>query len=159
MGLLSKVCLTLFEVMNEIYIAVGAGVVGMAVLIHHGYKTNQLVRTLSVVSISLGSLIYVFNTSSPEKRKATNKQIVFISGCDSGLGFSMALHASQIGFTVIAGFLSLESEGAKEIRSMSKANIKQIELDITHHESVFVAVEALTHFLDCNSSYGNYYNF
>jgi hypothetical protein len=154
MSVFSKICLTLFEVANELYIGVGAGLVGMAVLIHHGYKTNQLLRTLSVAAVSLGSLIYVFQAAA-EKRQPSSKQLIFISGCDSGLGFSLAIHAAKIGFTVVAGFLSLDSQGAREIKQFH-SSIKQIQLDVTNNDSIFVAVETINQYLTSNPSYGNF---
>ncbi|XP_063919565.1 D-beta-hydroxybutyrate dehydrogenase, mitochondrial isoform X1 [Zophobas morio] len=154
MSLFSKFCLTVFEILNELYIGVGAGFVGMVVLIQHGYKTNQLLRTLSLATISLGSLIYVFQ-SSKEMGHPSLKKIIFISGCDSGLGFSLAIHAAKIGFTVVAGFLSLESSGAKEIKAFHK-NITQIELDITNSDSIFVAVETINRYLNTNPAYEFY---
>ncbi|XP_068895309.1 D-beta-hydroxybutyrate dehydrogenase, mitochondrial isoform X2 [Tenebrio molitor] len=141
-------------VANELYIGVGAGLVGMAVLIHHGYKTNQLLRTLSVAAVSLGSLIYVFQAAA-EKRQPSSKQLIFISGCDSGLGFSLAIHAAKIGFTVVAGFLSLDSQGAREIKQFH-SSIKQIQLDVTNNDSIFVAVETINQYLTSNPSYEFY---
>ncbi|XP_063919567.1 D-beta-hydroxybutyrate dehydrogenase, mitochondrial isoform X2 [Zophobas morio] len=135
MSLFSKFCLTVFEILNELYIGVGAG-------------------TLSLATISLGSLIYVFQ-SSKEMGHPSLKKIIFISGCDSGLGFSLAIHAAKIGFTVVAGFLSLESSGAKEIKAFHK-NITQIELDITNSDSIFVAVETINRYLNTNPAYEFY---
>ncbi|EFA06375.2 D-beta-hydroxybutyrate dehydrogenase, mitochondrial [Tribolium castaneum] len=154
MSILSKLCLTVFEIVNELYIGVGAGVVGLAVLINHGYRTNQLLRTLTVSAISLASLIYVFQ-SSAELRQPSLKQIVLISGCDSGLGFSLAIHAARLGFTVVAGFLDLESPGAREIKQFHR-KITQIQLDVTSKESVFVAVETINQYLNSNPSYEFY---
>lgn len=149
MSILSKICLTIFEIVNEVYVAVGAGVVGIGVLVNHGYKTNQMLRTLSVATITLGSLFFVFRTSA-EMRIPTKQQLVVISGCDSGLGFSMAIHAHELGFSVLAGFLNLESPGALEIREKYK-KIHQIRLDITDNESIHVAIETVVEFLKRNS--------
>lgn len=149
--------LTFFEIINELYIGVGAGVMGLAVLINHGYKTNQILGTFTVAAISIGSLIYVFQNSSEFKQPSLRK-IILISGCDSGLGFSLAIDAAKIGFNVVAGFLDLQSPGAKEIKQSYK-NITQIQLDITSKESIFVAVETINQYLITNPNCGIFQDF
>jgi NAD(P)-dependent dehydrogenase (short-subunit alcohol dehydrogenase family) len=91
----------------------------------------------------------------PRRGSPRPKQLIFISGCDSGLGFSLAIHAAKIGFTVVAGFLSLDSQGAREIKQFH-SSIKQIQLDVTNNDSIFVAVETINQYLTSNPSYGNF---
>ncbi|KAJ8955301.1 hypothetical protein NQ317_007578 [Molorchus minor] len=125
MGTFSKALLTSFEIINELYTALGAGLLGMIVLLKHGFDSHQSIKTLSVVGLTTASWIFI--TRQTEKLKASKKE----SSCDSGLGFSLAQHATDMGFTVIAGFLSLDSKGSKEIRSLYGSNIIQIQLDVT----------------------------
>ncbi|CAH1955461.1 unnamed protein product [Acanthoscelides obtectus] len=154
MGALSKFLLVTFELVNELYTAVGAGVLGMVVLVKHGLESHCAVKTLTVIGITTASLVYIMSES--EQILPNKKRIVCITGCDSGLGFSLAQHAVDMGFTVFAGFLSLDSRGSKEIRKLYGNKIVQIHLDITNTSSVSAAVKTLEHFLSQNPGYSLY---
>ncbi|KAJ8949232.1 hypothetical protein NQ318_022744 [Aromia moschata] len=152
MGTFSKTLLTAFEVINELYTALGAGVLGMIVLLKHGFESHQSIKkAVSVVALTTVSLIFV--TRQTEKLKPNKKKVVCITGCDSGLGFSLAQHAADLGFTIVAGFLSLDSKGSKEIRSHYGGNIIQIQLDITSTSSIQAVVQTLEHLLIRNPGY------
>lgn len=151
MGGLSKCLLATFEIANELYTAVGAGVIGMIVLFKHGFDSHQSIKTLSVISLSICSLIYVCQET--KKIKPTKKKVVFITGCDCGIGYSLAQHIVDIGFTVFAGFLNLDSKGSKEIKKKYGGDIIQIQLDVTDTNSVKAAVQGLEHFLKKNPEY------
>jgi hypothetical protein len=85
---------------------------------------------------------------------ASERQIVFITGCDSGLGFSFALHAHKLGFTVVAGCLQAEGEGAKQLLRLCPDRLKVLELDVTSGTSVQTAVEAVQDILARNPHLG-----
>ncbi|XP_050315712.1 D-beta-hydroxybutyrate dehydrogenase, mitochondrial [Anthonomus grandis grandis] len=152
MGALSKSSRVCFEILNELYTAVGAGVLGMLVLIQHGFRSHQTLKCLSVVGLTSASLVYVF---SREKQKivANKKKVVVITGCDSGLGFSLAQHAADSGFTVIATFLNLDSKGSLEIKRLYGGYIIQIQLDITDSISIQNCVQTLEHYFSKNPGY------
>ncbi|XP_060536269.1 retinol dehydrogenase 7 [Cylas formicarius] len=147
MAVLSKSLRISFEIVNELYTAVGSGVLGILILIQHGFRTCEPLKTLSVVGLTAASLIFVFSRDR-EKLEPNKQKVIFITGCDSGIGFSIAQHASECGFTVIAGFLSLESKGSKEIRKLYGGDIIQIQLDITDRSSIYSAVQTLEHYFN-----------
>ncbi|KAJ8926009.1 hypothetical protein NQ315_009864 [Exocentrus adspersus] len=151
MGSLSKNVYVAFEVVNELYTAMASGVLGMIVLIKHGITANQPMKTLSVLTIT--TLSFVFVSRYVEKLTPSKKKVVVITGCDSGLGYSIAQHAADMGFNVVAGFLSLESKGSKEIRNLYGSNIVQIQLDVSNQASVSAAVQTLEHYLKQNEGY------
>ncbi|XP_012272345.1 estradiol 17-beta-dehydrogenase 2 [Orussus abietinus] len=68
-----------------------------------------------------------------ERDQLTSKQAVVITGCDSGLGYSLALFIKSLGGTVIASVLQHDGPGAEELR---KKDIHVLPLDITNKESV-----------------------
>lgn len=154
MGNLSKYLLAGFEVANELYIAIGAGLIGMVILIKHGFESHQSIKTVSVIGLSAISLAYIFQET--ERIKIDKKKVVFITGCDCGIGFSFAQHLVDLGFTVFAGFLSLDSKGSKDIKKKYGGDIIQIQLDITDSNSIKSAVQALDHFLKKNPDYSMY---
>ncbi|KAI4469103.1 short-chain dehydrogenase/reductase family 9c [Holotrichia oblita] len=143
-GFLSRVSLRIFEVLNEFFIGVASGAVGIVVLTSKGLFEANYARTAFVVLLTVGCLIYIFQTH--EQIEPSADKIVFITGCDSGLGFSLAEHVSELGFTVVAGCMRLDSKGAKELKKISK--IMLVELDITNNSSVNVAVETVSRYLE-----------
>ena len=58
---------------------------------------------------------------------------LIIIGCDSGLGFSLALYCRSLGFTVIATVLKRDNPNVKELH---QASIHINKLDITKQQSV-----------------------
>lgn len=83
MGALSKTALVAFEILNELYTAVGAGVLGMAVLLQHAVSSHNTIKCLMVVGITGASLVYAFSREK-EQLTASKKRVVLITGCDSG---------------------------------------------------------------------------
>ncbi|XP_015585494.1 D-beta-hydroxybutyrate dehydrogenase, mitochondrial [Cephus cinctus] len=100
---------------------------GIMYLWDAGYK---YVAT-SCGAIALGSVCWYWIKNIKDKIKAN--QAVIITGCDSGLGYSLALHCHSLGATVIAGVLRKDSVGAKDL---IRNGIKVSPLDITNVESV-----------------------
>lgn len=125
-NLLCSVSLTLFEVANELYVAVGSGLPGLTVLISHGLRTSHIFRTITVTAVTAASLVYVF--SSDERSEPSIFKVVVITGCDTGLGFSLAHYCCDNGFTVFAGFLNEESKGAQELRRKFGGRLKEFQV-------------------------------
>ncbi|KAF5297075.1 hypothetical protein FQA39_LY02655 [Lamprigera yunnana] len=148
---ISSIPRTTFEILNEFCIAAGSGITGLIILINHGMKTKEFVRTVFTITITLGCLIFFFQTT--ESERATADKVVFITGCDSGLGFSFAQHLCELGFTVLAGCLSLDSEGSQRLRALFGDKIKHIELDITRPTSVAVALNLVIQVFKDNPNY------
>ncbi|PSN43891.1 hypothetical protein C0J52_07744 [Blattella germanica] len=69
------------------------------------------------------------------------RHVIFITGCDSGLGYSIALYAYKLGLTVVAGCLQVESDGAKQLKEKCPDRLHIIQLDITNSESVNAAAK------------------
>ncbi|XP_046750628.1 retinol dehydrogenase 7 [Diprion similis] len=79
-----------------------------------------------------------FGTAYIRWRNATrlpihSKHAVIVTGCDSGLGYSLALHCRALDATVIAGVLQPDGLGA---RDLIRNGINVIPLDITRSESI-----------------------
>ena len=65
---------------------------------------------------------------------------VFISGCDSGFGFSLAVHCAQLGMKVVAGCFT-DGEGRRQLAVLERVTV--VELDVTKPGSVEAAVETV----------------
>lgn len=149
---ISKLTLVAFELANELFIAVGSGLVGIVILSYHGFHTNHNLRTVVVGSVTAASLYYVFH--APGKATASLAKVVLVTGCDSGLGYSLASHLCEAGFTVWAGCLSLESHGADKLAKLYPDQINLLPLDVTDTCSVEAIVDRLENFLTHNLDYG-----
>ncbi|XP_057339056.1 D-beta-hydroxybutyrate dehydrogenase, mitochondrial [Microplitis mediator] len=69
-----------------------------------------------------------------ERRSIGRRDVIVLTGCDSGLGYSFALHCKKnLGAYVVAGVHNIDSPGAKEL---AKAGIHVYSLELTSSESV-----------------------
>jgi NAD(P)-dependent dehydrogenase (short-subunit alcohol dehydrogenase family) len=76
--------------------------------------------------------------------KPCRKLAVFITGCDSGFGYSLALHCHELGFTVIAACHNhnADSGGAQSLKDLSNGEIHVItNFDVRLDESLRSAVQ------------------
>lgn len=60
-------------------------------------------------------------------------QAVIVTGCDSGLGYSLALHCRSLNAAVIAGVLKPDGLGALDL---IRNGVKVVPLDVTRSESI-----------------------
>ena len=58
---------------------------------------------------------------------------IFITGCDSGFGFSLASHCAQLGMKVVAGCFS-GGEGRRQLEDLE--GVVVVSLDVRQPESV-----------------------
>ena len=65
-------------------------------------------------------------------------KVIFITGCDSGFGYSLALHTAGMGMKVVAGCFTM-GEGRRVLEETN--NVTVVDLDVTSEESVMKAVE------------------
>lgn len=71
-----------------------------------------------------------------EAIKISRNHVVSITGCDSGLGYSLAKYAFDLGFTVIATFLDTASVGARNLEAYCGNYLIPIHLDLTNDQSI-----------------------
>ncbi|XP_046401754.1 D-beta-hydroxybutyrate dehydrogenase, mitochondrial [Ischnura elegans] len=81
---------------------------------------------------------------------AYSKRAVLITGCDTGLGFSLALRAHDLGLWVFATCLRGEGAGARRLREMSP-RMQVLQMDVTDGQSVFAARDSVVRQLKRNN--------
>ncbi len=89
--------------------------------------------TALVVTALLASAILYYALSSPRKLPASSSQAIVISGCDSGLGLSVATALHEMGFSVFAGCLT--AAGVKHLKALGE-HMHAFHLDITKERDV-----------------------
>lgn len=117
-------------------------------------QIRSLVENRNFYSVSVGfvSLVgyFIWRKRSSNTRMDLTKKAIFISGCDSGFGYSLALHcANNLGLLVIAGCYvpGGDQSGWKSLESNTKGNLKLVHLDVTMSQSIEEAVKATKAFL------------
>ncbi|XP_058808465.1 estradiol 17-beta-dehydrogenase 2 [Phymastichus coffea] len=83
--------------------------------------------------------------SAAGRRALAPEQVVAITGCDSGLGYSLALHCREQGATVVAGVLQRDGPAAT---CLGKRGVRVLALDVTEEASVRTFGNELTRMLD-----------
>nr|CAD7202191.1 unnamed protein product [Timema douglasi] len=72
---------------------------------------------------------------------ASARHMVVVTGCDSGLGFSVALHLHSLGLTVVAACLDAHGSGATKLKALAGLNrMHVLRLDIRDGASIEKAV-------------------
>ncbi|KAG7202621.1 hypothetical protein KM043_009806 [Ampulex compressa] len=78
------------------------------------WNKGQRHPVLTISFLAAGGAYFLF--SSKRREKISSKQLIVITGCDSGLGYSLALHCRGLGATIVAGVLQNEGAGARKLR-------------------------------------------
>lgn len=89
---------------------------------------------LAVVAWTGGYFIYDLLHS--ERVAPSAEKVVLITGCDSGFGHRLARRLDALGFTVVAGVLAKEGEGAKELAERCSSRLRVLPMDVTKVEDV-----------------------
>lgn len=147
----SKFLYAAFEILNETYVLIAGGPSACLLLL----RNSPTFKSLLVASVTLSAGIYCLSTkrggstpsSLPDRKN--DESVVLVTGCDTGLGFSLAEHLVQEGFVVVAGFLKLDSLGSQ----LLPHTVIKIRLDITDCESVKSTVKTVEDLLDTHPNY------
>ncbi|XP_044731330.1 D-beta-hydroxybutyrate dehydrogenase, mitochondrial [Chrysoperla carnea] len=130
----------------------GIFLIGASPLLYYSIaREKSVLNILKATAIStLGSISWYYYTKDTKKLEGSFNRVVFITGCDSGLGYSFAQHTTELGFTVFAGFLDVNSEGSKQLQKICGNLLVPLQLDICNEEHVQAVEERLTKFFDEN---------
>jgi len=86
---------------------------------------------LTYVVLAVGLVLFVRRLLAERTLVAAGKKAVFITGCDTGIGFHAAIQLAKTGFVVFAGCLSEESQ--KKL-SESHPSITPIHLNVKNQK-------------------------
>lgn len=148
---ISRTTLFVFEILNETFTGIAGGALGVYILLQNGLTPNQIVPTVLMCTITFGSIVYVLKDE--EVLETVDNKLVFISGCDTGLGYSFAQHATDLGFVVFAGCLNQNSNGAVELRKYSR-RLHVVSLDVTDMKSICATIKSIEEYLKDNLGCG-----
>lgn len=97
--------------------------------------------TGGALAIAVASTYYAFKTIvSFSKARQTEKEranrLIIITGCDTGLGYSVAVWACKLGYKVVAGCLHENGEGAQKLKRQFRDQVIVTGLDLTDMTSI-----------------------
>ncbi|XP_014270869.1 D-beta-hydroxybutyrate dehydrogenase, mitochondrial [Halyomorpha halys] len=95
-------------------------------------KMEFLFTFVGLVAFTVLTIFTIMYRINRFKTVKINRDSVFITGCDSGIGLYFAKHLASLGCTVFAGVLDLSSAGVNELLGLrSKGEIRIIKVDVT----------------------------
>lgn len=74
-----------------------------------------------------------------EKKIMNDKNLVITTGCDSGLGYSMAVHChDKLKLSIVACVYQKNSKGAEKLKTLygDSNRFHMVELDVTRDSSI-----------------------
>lgn len=102
-----------------------------------------------VITVYLANVITRWVVSRiPRKIVNSEGKAVLITGCDTGFGNELALRLDSCGFTVFAGCLSPDCEGAVELKQRCSSKLHILPLDVTRYDQILAAVKEVETHLD-----------
>lgn len=100
------------------------------------------------LSLVLILLYMSYRLTKVKRRLTVDRKAVLITGCDSGFGHHIAKRLDDRGYTVYAGVLRDDSDGAMALRSRDSSSLHVIKLDVTQEDDINKALD----FVSNNSS-------
>lgn len=95
---------------------------------------------LAIISWTLA--YYVLESLYTDTVSPTGKAVL-ITGCDTGFGHELAARLDRFGFTVFAGVLFPEGEGAQKLARGASKRLKLLKMDVTKADEVEAAISAV----------------
>lgn len=103
-------------------------------------KKPNFLSIFKFASLSTLSGITTYYLMNPRERKMVDeKNLLVATGCDSGLGYSIAIHCHEnLKMSVLACVHKKNSSGAEKLRSMfdGSKRFHMVELEITRDDSI-----------------------
>lgn len=96
----------------------------------------------AIFTVTLMSAILIkFVWKSKQKKRNFSGMSVFVTSCDSPLGFDVARRLDRLGFCVFAGFLMADGEAALRLKGKTSNRLVTVEVDVTDDQKLKQAVD------------------
>jgi 3-hydroxybutyrate dehydrogenase len=106
---------------------------------------NSMIKWVVGTVALLGAFLLIKNRK--KKRLLSKGKCILITGCDSGVGLTLALHAKSLGFHVIATCLNESSDGAEMLKGK---DILAIQMDVTENDDIRSVKDSVEKYLNEN---------
>lgn len=104
---------------------------------------------------AIGGVVTYYLMNPRQKLPVSGKNVVVTTGCDSGLGYSMAIHChNNLNMSVVACVQHLTSRGAMKLKDQfaDSNRFHIVELEVTNNVSVQMAMQYVKELLDKNKN-------
>ena len=95
---------------------------------------------LLVPGLAAAAAYFLLLVAGRKRKLPIAGKTIFITGCDSGYGFSLAAHAVKAGMRVVAGCYDAGGEGGSLLKSLG-AHV--LPLDLSRAESITAAIQGV----------------
>lgn len=101
---------------------------------------------------AIGGITTYYLMNPREKKSVNSKNLVIATGCDSGLGYSIATRCHNLNMSVVACVHKLNSKGAAKLRDLfsNSKRFYMLELEVTQAQSVKAARRFIEDLLEKN---------
>ncbi|KAK6165160.1 hypothetical protein SNE40_023604 [Patella caerulea] len=99
------------------------------------------VSALVFYTLMLTTSGFLLFKNPPQELVDSKGKAVFITGCDSGFGAELACRLDKLGYTVFAGCLMPDREGAQGLKEMTSGRVHIVHMDVTDDWLVRQAVQ------------------
>lgn len=125
---------------NETWVCFGSGFCGMlSVLMTR--NLCHIAQYAAYMGAGAGTMLALLNRYRP-RRRVDRSHVVVVTGCDSGLGYNMALRCQQLNMFVVAACLDLRSDGARQLSAALDPKCSLVlALDLCDSDSIGAAHE------------------
>lgn len=115
---------------------------------------NKFIKdTMFAILVSICTVYILYRMiKRPQKILPKKENAILITGCDSGIGYSLACYCHDIGITVFAGCLNTNSLGSSNLQKLQDVYV--IELDVRNIQNIHSAAAIINNILKENSSIG-----
>lgn len=142
-----------YQLVAETAICLGTGILGLTYVLTDG-NGGKILKYITFSSIGAGILCTILQRK--RQKHVDEKNLILITGCDSGLGFNMALYCNlKLNMYVCAACLNTNSEGAQKLlEQCDPKRFLLVELDIRKSASILHIEKIIMNLLANNSSLG-----
>jgi enoyl-[acyl-carrier-protein] reductase (NADH) len=120
----------------------------------------DMLSFIKFASLSLFSGITTYILANPRgKRLLTAKNLIVTTGCDSGLGYSMAVHCHEkLNVSIVACVHNSNSRGAEKLQSKfgNSKRFHMCQLDVTKDSSINEVRRFVENLLETKEGLGNF---
>ncbi|XP_031637542.1 D-beta-hydroxybutyrate dehydrogenase, mitochondrial [Contarinia nasturtii] len=142
---------SIIRLIYESVICFGSGILGFGYVLLDGNR-SKILKYITFSWISAAVLCSLIQRN--RQKTLSERNVILITGCDSGLGFNMALYCNlKLNMFVCAACLNTRSEGALQL--LAQCNPKRfllLELDIRKSASILHIEKTITNLLQSDDN-------
>ncbi|KAI7697227.1 Estradiol 17-beta-dehydrogenase 2 [Sarcoptes scabiei] len=107
------------------------------------YILNNIFALPVLMMISWTISYYLFEQLDLENIDVDENKIVLVTGCDTGFGNRLAARLDRLGFTVFAGVLFPDGQGANDLKAKCSDRLKVFHMDVTKQNEIDDVVQQI----------------